>query len=118
MAKLNEKVLKVVRSNARFGVCLRANVSSSPEKPDLMYFRLPNIFSTNMCHSATSIGIPAEETRCSDQCPILLRTFSHILRITGPCLLLVGVILMVFDFCNNRSEGRSFSDSSKTLETL
>ncbi|KAM3176933.1 hypothetical protein ACTXT7_005517 [Hymenolepis weldensis] len=76
------------------------------------------IFSTNMCRSATPIGIPVEETRCSDQCPILLRTFSHILRITGPCLLLVGVILMVFYFCNNRSEGRSFSDNSKTLETL
>lgn len=43
MAKLNEKVLEVMRSNARFGVCLRTNVTSSLEKRDLMYFRSLNV---------------------------------------------------------------------------
>lgn len=59
-----------------------------------------------------------EGMRCAVTCPVVLRTFSQTLLIAGPCILLVGILLMGFDFLNSRSEGKGFADSDDKLESL
>ncbi|VDK38031.1 unnamed protein product [Taenia asiatica] len=59
-----------------------------------------------------------EGMRCTVACSVVLRTFSQALLIAGPCMLLVGILLMAFDFFNNKSEGKSFADSDDKLESL
>lgn len=74
--------------------------------------------SVNMCRFTVSSDTGSVESRVSNQCGSILQSTSHILRVMGPCFLMVGLILMTFDFCNTRSEGRVFADKDTNIKTL